>query len=296
MPIANQVKSLAEDIEASYGTRMAAVSDIVKETRQTLGNFNREHQKMADDLKSSLSADNRDRVNEVEKIRAENVRDLKEMAHKLAELLSSSEKGRLEVFATLIEDIKVAVEAIEKDTAKTLADFRSSHREMSEAQRAELVRTTKERIGEVSKKLAEFGREHQEMARQLRGELSSFQKKLESIVREMRAPVIADLKEAKRNWQNLARVMAAKRAGKPIPSPRAEMGVPAAVKEEAKKAFEGGELKERLLKVIQANPGGIKLSQIGKVLGIALIRAAKPIRELLAEVKVTKRDSKYLPT
>jgi len=295
MPIANQVKSLAEDIEASYGTRMAAVSDIVKETRQTLGNFNREHQKMADDLKSSLSADNRDRVNEVEKIRAENVRDLKEMAHKLAEFLSSSEKGRLEVFATLIEDIKVVVEAIEKDTTKTLADFRSSHREMSEAQRAELVRTTKERIGEVSKKLAEFGREHQEMARQLRGELSSFQKKLESIVREMRAPVIADLKEAKRNWQNLSKVMAAKRAGKSIPQPRAEMGVPAAVKEAAEEAFEGGELKERVLKVIQANPGGIKLSQIGKVLGIAFIRAAKPIQELVAEVKITKRDSEYLP-
>jgi uncharacterized protein YuzE len=90
--------------------------------------------------------------------------------------------------------------------------------------------------------------------------------------------------------------MAAKRAGKSIPQPRAEMGVPAAVKEAAEEAFEEGELKERVLKVIQANPGGIKLSQIGKVLGIAFIRAAKPIQELLAEVKVTKRDSEYLPT
>lgn len=269
MSIANQVKSLTEDIEASYGTRVTAVSDIVKETHKTLGNFNREHKKMADDLRDLLSASEKER--------------------------SASEKERIEEFTTLIGEIKGAVTAIEKDTAKTLADFRSSHREMSEAQRAELVRTTKERIGEVSKKLTEFGREHQEMARQLREELSSFQKKLERIVREMRAPVIADLKEAKRNWQNLANVMAAKRAGKSIPSAKAEMGVPAAVKEEAEEAFEEGELKERVLKVVQAHPGGIKLSEIGKTLKIAYIQAAKPIKDLLAEVKITKRDSEYVP-
>jgi len=56
MSIANQIKSLTEDIEASYGTRITAVSDIVKETQQTLGNFSREHRKMADDLIYFFSA------------------------------------------------------------------------------------------------------------------------------------------------------------------------------------------------------------------------------------------------
>ena len=36
MNIANQVKSLTEGIEASYGERIAAVSDVVKETHRTL--------------------------------------------------------------------------------------------------------------------------------------------------------------------------------------------------------------------------------------------------------------------
>ena len=293
MPIANQMKSLVEDIEASYGARVVVVADIVKEARATLGSFHRAHKRMADDLKSSLSADNRDRVGEVGKIRAENVKDLKEMVQELAKFLSSSEKERIEEFTTLIGEIKGAVRAIEKDTAETLADFRSSHREMSEAQGAELVKITKERIKEVSQKLSEFGREHQEMARQLRGELSSFQKKLEREVAEMRAPVIADLKEAKRDWQNLAKVMAAKRVGKPIPAARTEMGVSKAVKEEAEEAFETGELKERVLKVIQAHPGGITLPEIGKVLRIAYIRISRPIKNLLEEMVVTKRDSEY---
>jgi len=321
MNIANQVKSLTEDIEASYGTRIAAVSDIVKETRQTLGNFNREHEKMAGDLKRSLASSESVRKDEAGELmkeirgfirvieeesreRVDKVKDLlksfaqkhQEMANDLLSFLSSSEKERIEEFTTLIGEIKGAVTAIEKDTAETLADFRSSHREMSQAQKVELVKVTKERIEEVSKKLSEFGRGHQEMARQLRGELSSFQKKLERIVKEMRTPVIADLKEAKRNWQNLAKVMAAKRAGKSIPAPRAEMGVPTAVKEAAEEAFEEGEIKDRVLRVIQANPNGIKLADIGKALNIAFIRAAKPVKDLLSEVRITKRDSEYLPS
>jgi len=269
MSIANQVKSLTENIEASYGTRITAVSDIVKETHQTLGNFNRGHKKMADDLRDLLSASGKER--------------------------SVSEKERIEEFTTLIGEIKGAVTAIEKDTAETLADFRSSHKEMSEAQGAELVKITKERVEEVSQKLSEFGREHQKMARQLRGELSSFQKKLEREVAEMRAPVIADLKEARRNWQNLAKVMAAKKVGKPIPGAKTEMGVSQAVKEEAEEAFGTRELKERVLKVIQAHPGGITLPEIGKVLRIAYIRISRPIKGLLEEMVVTKRDSEYFP-
>jgi len=302
MPIVNQMKSLVEDIEASYGARVVAVSDIVKETKSSLGSFRRTHKKMADDLRDSLSINNSGRVSEVRKMRAENVeelketsKELKEMVQELAGFLSSSEKERIEEFTTLIDEIKGAVTAIEKDTAETLADFRSSHKEMSEAQGAELVKITKERVEEVSQKLSEFGREHQKMARQLRGELSSFQKKLEREVAEMRAPVIADLKEARRNWQNLAKVMAAKKVGKPIPAARAEMGVSQAVKEEAEEAFETGELKERVLKVIQAHPGGITLPEIGKVLRIAYIRISRPIKNLLEEMVVTKRDSEYFP-
>lgn len=273
MLIANQMKSLVEDIEASYGARVVAVSDIVKETKSSLGSFHRAHKKMADDLRDSLSTNNSGRVSEVGKMRAENVEELKEMVQELARFLSSSEKERIEEFTTLIGEIKGAVTAIEKDTAETLAGFRSSHKEMSEAQGAELVKITKERIEEVSQKLSEFGREHQKMARQLREELSSFQKKMEREVAEMRAPVIADLKEARRNWQNLAKVMAAKKVGKPIPGAKTEMGVSQAVKEEAEEAFGTGELKERVLKVIQAHPGGITLPEIGKVLRIAYIQS-----------------------
>ena len=269
MNIANQVKSLTEDIEASYGTRMAAVSDIVKETRQTLGNFNREHEKMVGDLRRTLASNQSGRASEVRKMRAENVEQLKEMAKDLLSFLSSGKSERKEEVGELMKEIRGFIRGMEEESI--------------------------ERADKVTDLLKSFAQEHQERAASLKRELSSFQRHLSSVVEDMRADNSSDHRQARTHWQNLAKVMAAKRAGKSVPSPRAEMGVPAAVKEEAEEAFEVGELKERVLKVIQANPGGIKLSKIGKVLGIAFIRAAKPIRELLAEVKVTKRDSEYLP-
>ncbi|MBU2578177.1 MAG: hypothetical protein ABH867_00915 [Patescibacteria group bacterium] len=248
MSIANQVKSLAEDIEASYGARVAAVSDIVKETRQTLGNFNREHKKMADDLRDSLS---------------------------------TSERERMKDFATLIADIKAAVESIEKDTTDLLSKFAQEHKEMAQALNSSLDESESTRIAEFKEMLRSIQSRQKEREEETAELLSDYQK---------------DLSETKRHWRNLAKVMAAKRAGKSIPSPKAEIGVSVAVKEEAKEAFQEGELKERILKVVQAHPGGIKLSKIGKALRIAYIRTAKPVQELLAEVKITKRDSKYLPT
>lgn len=269
MPIADQVKLLTEDIETAYGARIAAVSDIVKETRQTLGNFNREHQNMAGDLKRSLAANSSGRANEVHKLRAENTEQLKEMAKDLLSFLSSANSERKDEVVKLMNEIRGFIREVEKGS--------------------------EERTDKVKDLLSNFSQEHQERAASLRGELSSFQRNLSSVVEDMRAVNSSDHRQARTHWQNLAKVMAAKRAGKSIPSPRAEMGVPEAVKEEAEEAFEEGEIKDRVLRVIQAHPGGIKLVEIGKVLGIAFIRATKPLQELLAEVKVTKRDKEYLP-
>lgn len=270
MNIANQVKSLTEDIEASYGGRIAAVSDIVKETRQTLGNFNQEHKKMAGDLNKSLAANSSGRVSEVRKLRAENTKQLKEMAKDLLNFLASGKSERKEEVGELLKEIRGFIRGMEKESI--------------------------ERADKVKDLLKSFAQEHQERAVSLRRELSSFQRHLSSVVEDIRAANSSDHRQARTHWQNLAKVMAAKRVGKSIPALRAQLGVPAAVKEEAEEVFEEGELKERVLRVIQAHPGGIKLAEIGKVLGIAFIRAAKPIQELLAEVKITKRDSDYLPS
>ncbi len=121
MSISSATKSLAEDIEASYETRIAGVSDIVKETHQTMANFQREHKEMANTLRNELS---------------------------------SSERNRRQEFTTFIGDIKDEVATIEKDTTHMLADFRHDHREMADALRNELSSSERDR----RQKLATFQR------------------------------------------------------------------------------------------------------------------------------------------
>ena len=270
MSIANQIKSLTEDIEVSYGTRTAAVSDIVKDTHRTLGDFNREHEKMAADLKRFLAADSSGRVSEVRNLRTENTKQLKETAKNLLSFLSSGKSERKEEVAELLKEIKGFIQGVEEESEK--------------------------RADKVKGLLKSFGEAHQERTALVKRELSSFQKNLSSVVEDMRTANSSDHKLARAHWQNLAKVMAAKRAGKSIPKPLAEMGVPVAVKEKAEEAFEKGELREKVLKVIQANPGGIRLVNVGKALGVAFVQVAKPIKDLLAEVKITKRNDEYVPS
>ena len=140
MPIANQVKFLAEEIEASYGARVAAVSDIVKETHQTLGNFNREHQKMAGDLKRSLASDRSGRASEVRKMKAENAKQLKEMAKDLLNFLSRANSDRKDEVSKLMSEIRGFIRRVEKGSEERadkvndlLKSFTQEHRERADS-------------------------------------------------------------------------------------------------------------------------------------------------------------------
>ena len=112
MPISSATKSLAEDIEASYETRIAGISDSVKETHQTLADFQRKHKEMADTLRNELSSSERDRRHE---------------------------------FVTFIESIKDEVATIEKDTTQMLADFRHDRKKMTDTLRNELSSSERDR-------------------------------------------------------------------------------------------------------------------------------------------------------
>jgi hypothetical protein len=185
MAISDEIKSLTEDIEASYETRVAAVSDLAEETHQILGNFKQERERMAGDLKRSLASNRSDRIRQVQEMRAGNSRDFEGVTQTVAEFLAAAEKERMQAFTPLMEEIRSLVTQIENDTARTLADFR---------------------------------REHQEMTEVLRRELASFQSDLSREVSAMMTDFSADHRQAHAEWENLTRVMAAKRAKKSVPA------------------------------------------------------------------------------
>ncbi|MBA2679243.1 MAG: hypothetical protein H0U76_12695 [Ktedonobacteraceae bacterium] len=114
MSVSEELKSLAERIEASYEPRREAVADLTKETHEMLGNFDREHEEMTRDLQQELAT-----------FRQEH----EEMTRDLKQSLATFQQERKQEFATLIGEIKGEITAIEKDTAGTLADFSADHRQ-----------------------------------------------------------------------------------------------------------------------------------------------------------------------
>ena len=55
-------------------------------------------------------------------------------------------------------------------------------------------------------------------------------------------------------------------------------------------------LKQKILKVIKANPEGITLAKAGKKVGIEWRKLNKPAKELLEEGMVTKKETQYFPS
>lgn len=296
MPIAQDIKNIAEDIEVSHGQRVAFLSDLFKETNDTLKTFGRQHQKMASDLWDFLGSDREAREKTVQALRGKNQKELSEMAKKLTNFLKENRKAMKEETATLMAQIRDYLDSMEKEIANLLSEFQTERQQEANKMKKRLATTTRGRIEEVKELLTSFAAEHKERSRKLQEELTAFQKRLKRSVKEMRVPVIDDLKEAQKNWQNLAQIMAAKRAGKRVTPAEKIDNVPQKEVAEAAKAFTQGELKEEALHLISESPLGLTLPEMGKALKVPYVRLARPVSELVKEGRVKKENSQYVGT
>lgn len=296
MPIAIDMKNIAEGIEVSYGERVAFLSDLFKGTNETLKTFHREHQKMAGDLGDFLTSDRTNRekdtaklmtriredINSTEKEVASLLsrfdREHKTMAERLADFLKESTSATKKDTAALMGQIRNSIELIEKETGNLLSSFHTNHQAMAKDLRKLLEESTT-----ASKK------DTAELIAKIKGDISSIEKEVASLLSRFDK----DLKEARQNWQNLVRIMAAKRAGKVVTPAKKIEGVAKKEIVEAVEAFTAGNLKEQILRLISETGSGISLPKMGMALRIPYIRLAKPVSELVNEGKIKKEDSEY---
>jgi len=260
MPIAQDMRKITEDIEVSYGERMSWLADLMKDTHQMMNRIHGENKEAADT---------------VAKLLAHFRGDHKAMAEALSAFLDESESTRIAEFKEMLADIQSRQREREEETAELMDRFAKEIKEMA-SQLKEFLSESE------SQRLTEF-----------KAFFSDVQRRTAEILTATRE----DIKEAHAHWQNLAKIMASKRTGKRVPIAEVpkEAEVPKRVEEAAEEAFSGGELKAKALALIEENPKGISLKQLGTKLRVPYIRLAKPIKELLDEGKVVKEDSLYFP-
>ena len=160
------------------------------------------------------------------------------MTQEVSEFLSASEKERNKEFTALMGKIKGVVADIEDDTATTLADFRSDHRDMAQTLKMDLASETRERIETIHELMSRFAQEHEEMATSLRSGLTAFKMNLSQVVDDMLADFSADHRQTRSHLKHMTREMATKRAGKSVHAPAAKNGVPTPPKPAAEDSSE----------------------------------------------------------
>ena len=125
-------------------------------------------------------------------------------------------------------------------------------------------------------------------------------KKLKADTRKMVAGFKAETDAASKAWGSLVKTMAEKRQGpakKPEVPAAKKPEVPAAKKPAEKKAPAapvGDEAK--VMAMVRANPGGIRLTEIESKTGMARIKATYVLKGLVDSGKITKDDLLYKPS
>ncbi len=195
MKLASEMKNLSEDIVASFKQRIKENEELVAEVQKTLDGFRKDHQEMANVLKSNaaslrgkMSTDEKNRMNnynelmtgiqnaislmqnEISKMLSDFTNERKQMADELNIFFAKNradrtqdEKNRLAEFnilmksiADLMISISNEVSGIFKYTNDMIAKFDKEHKEMSVELRTKLAADVAERVAYTKSMLKEF--------------------------------------------------------------------------------------------------------------------------------------------
>ena len=210
-------------------------------------------------------------------------KETKDMADALHKKIDTDEAARKS------KDTK-EINAIKADTKKLIADDGKSRKDMSAAlhekidteEAARKAKDTKEinAIKASTKKLiADDKVSRKEMAEDVAKEVAGYK-------RERVA--------AGKSWKGLVKTMAEKRGGKVAKKPAGPPAERAVAKKPAKAPAPAGDA-AKVMFLVKANAAGIKLTEIEKKTGLARIKAARVLRGLIDDGKITKEELLYKP-
>ena len=205
---------------------------------------------------------------------------------------------RKEMGDELSSDLKEAVKTIKEDTGGKLREFSDARTEMSKELDKELKEHTTgirnsvtSLLNDAKNQINDFAEERVKMGSELRKELGEYKSGIKKDIGNLlsdfsavRMVTVKELQDMHEEWQRMVK-------------PKAE--VKAKVKEEIEEIEVGeaelGELKEKVLEIINAAPNGLSLTGIGLKLGVEWRKLIRPAKELLEEGTIRKEDLNYFP-
>jgi len=199
-----------------------------------------------------------------------------------------------------------------KELRSELAGFKSDLDAAEGERKKDDQAEVKQRSVDIENLLSDFETAHQKMADNLRSELAGFKSDLDAAEGERKKTDQAEIRETAAAWKGLLSAMQAARGHAVVAGP---VEVEAAVEvktveevveepeeaaeepaEETEPEIEDEDLGGRILDLIEDNPEGLKMTQIGDMLGIANWRVLIPVMgEFLEGGEIRKEGTLYFP-
>jgi len=286
MPTREGMRGLAEEIVGSYSDRVAGIAQLRETVKLDLKGFQDSRTAMAQELSADLAKSVADRkaavstqLKELDAAHNAMSREMRADLNKGRQTLAEDEGKRQSEAREFMGELGRAV-AEGKAAVKTLlGEFDSSHNAMSREMRAELTKG--------HQTLAKGGRKRQSEAREFRGELARTVTEGKAATQSLLRNFSEVQAGARDEWQKLTATMQSKRGG-----------VAVAVKPPAKEAVgitsEAATLRNQVFQYLANHPDGTKLVKLEKEFGVARIKMARVLKDLMGENKVEKRELLYL--
>jgi histone H1/5 len=237
----------------------------------------------------------------------ERVKDIRRITRETKAFIGDSKKEReamtpvREAMASGLHKKIDAEEAARKRQAKADADVRVAADKKLKADTGKLVNKmgadTKAMAASLHRKIDADEAARKRQAKADADTRVAADKKLKADTGKMVAGFKAETDAASKAWGSLVKTMAEKRHGaakKPAAPAAKKPAAPAAKKPAAKKAPAapmGNQAK--ILAVVKAKPGGVRLVEIESKTGIARIAAARVLKELIDGGRITKEELLY---
>ena len=237
MPPAEDMKNIVENILSSYEMRIQSIGAIFDTTHQLLQSFQEsfldtrlEREKISDQIRDCLARNESLRKRDfdcmmheilsVQDTREKEVRELlngylagqKEMAHslrdnlaKIKDALAKEETKRVREFQTVIKDILAEQEERKLEAVFKLEEFQAGQREMAKRLKELLAKGSELRIKDLKSMFAEFTSQHKERT-------SAGQKERKREVQDMLGGFEKERLGNSKDWQDMQKEMAQKRA------------------------------------------------------------------------------------
>jgi len=229
MGIASDIKTLGEDIVASYDGRIKAIGTLVKDTHQMLKGFQAEHKEMSGKLKDDLAKGEKDRLAGFKVMMAEIQKFVSDIVvdgtAKLMKQIQKEQKDRNEAVADLLEKFA-------KDHVAMAAELKKS-----------LAQGEKDRLGDfkkmmngVQKYVADVIKETDRLIKEIQARQDERNKEVLDLLQEFKI----EREKMAANWQAIAATMDKRRGGRPVVTASVKVEtVKEAVKKPKKKGKKG---------------------------------------------------------